>query len=164
MLKIKTAPLAASTSGALGALGAAGAGALLILLPRANFSLLADVSPVVLVHIAAALGALVVGAVLMLGRKGRALHRALGWTWVAMMGGTAASSLFIRGLNGDALSWIHLLSGWTLVALPFGVVLARRHKVALHRRTMTGIYLGGLLIAGAFTFVPGRLMWRLFFG
>jgi uncharacterized membrane protein len=29
---------------------------------------------------------------------------------------------------------------------------------------MTGNFLGGLIIAGAFTFAPGRLMWRVFFG
>jgi uncharacterized membrane protein len=26
-----------------------------------------------------------------------------------------------------------------------------------------GVYIGGLIIAGAFTFYPGRLMYRLFF-
>jgi uncharacterized membrane protein len=29
---------------------------------------------------------------------------------------------------------------------------------------MFGLYIGGLLIAGALTFAPGRLMHRLFFG
>jgi hypothetical protein len=28
---------------------------------------------------------------------------------------------------------------------------------------MTVLVVGGLFIAGAFTFVPGRLMWRVFF-
>ena len=76
---------------------------------------------------------------------------------------TAISSLFIRELNHGAFSLIHFFSGWTLVGLPMGVAFARRHQVKLHRRTMTGLYLGGLIIAGVFTFVPGRLMWRMFF-
>jgi uncharacterized membrane protein len=29
---------------------------------------------------------------------------------------------------------------------------------------MTAMYLGGMVIAGAFTFVPGRLMWRVIMG
>ncbi len=29
---------------------------------------------------------------------------------------------------------------------------------------MTGLYFGALVIAGLLTFLPGRLMWRVFFG
>ena len=29
---------------------------------------------------------------------------------------------------------------------------------------MIGLYFGGILIAGGLTFLPGRLMYRLFFG
>jgi uncharacterized membrane protein len=29
---------------------------------------------------------------------------------------------------------------------------------------MIGVYVGGLLVAGGLTFIPGRLMWRVFFG
>jgi uncharacterized membrane protein len=36
--------------------------------------------------------------------------------------------------------------------------------MAAHRHTMTGLFLFGRIVAGAFTFLPGRLMWRLFFG
>jgi hypothetical protein len=32
------------------------------------------------------------------------------------------------------------------------------------RAAMMGVYFGGLIIAGALTFLPGRLMYRLFFG
>jgi uncharacterized membrane protein len=28
---------------------------------------------------------------------------------------------------------------------------------------MTGMFMGGLVIAGLFSFLPGRLMWHLFF-
>ena len=167
MLKIKQDPLAAPTLPGMvgaGALTVIAAGLAAGVIPPPNLDLLAQVSPVVLIHLVAALAALAIGTALLVGRKGRSLHRVLGWTWVWMMAVTAGSSMFIRDLNGGALSWIHLLSGWTLVLLPVGVVLARRHKVALHRRTMTGIYVGGLLIAGGFTFLPGRLMWRVFFG
>jgi uncharacterized membrane protein len=67
-------------------------------------------------------------------------------------------------MNHGAMSWIHLLSGWTIIALPIAVYAARRHKVSLHRRFMTGLFVGGLIVAGGFAFLPGRLMWRVFFG
>lgn len=129
-----------------------------------------DLSPVlaaparIQIHMTAALAALAIGSVLMMGVKGGRAHRVLGWSWVIAMAVTAVSSLFIRGMNHGAMSWIHLLSGWTIIALPMGVYAARRHKVRLHGRFMTGLFVGGLLIAGAFTFLPGRLMWRVFFG
>jgi uncharacterized membrane protein len=41
---------------------------------------------------------------------------------------------------------------------------ARRHMVANHRRHMLGLFLGALVIAGAFTFWPGRIMHAVVFG
>ncbi|PVM89788.1 hypothetical protein DDF65_00055 [Caulobacter radicis] len=129
-----------------------------------NLSLVAAAPVKIQIHVAAALTALAIGTVLMVGVKGTRLHRALGWTWVVAMAATAVSSLFIREMNHGAMSWIHLLSGWTIVALPMAVYAARRHNIHMHRRFMTGLFVGGLLIAGAFTFLPGRLLWRVFFG
>lgn len=115
-------------------------------------------------HVLGAVGALAIGLLIFANAKGRLAHRILGWTWTALMAVTAGTSLFITGLNGDAYSLIHLLSGWVLIALPLAIIAARRHDVARHRKGMTGMFLGGLVIAGAFTFLPGRLMWTLFFG
>ena len=119
------------------------------------------------IHVAAALTALAIGIVLLIGVKGNRLHRTLGWTWVLAMATTAVSSFFIHRLNPGGpggFSLIHLLSGWTVVALPMAVHAARRHRIADHRRAMTGMFVGGLIVAGAFTFLPGRLMWAIFFG
>ena len=116
------------------------------------------------VHIAAALLAFSLGLVLFAAPKGTLPHRTLGWIWVIFMTTVAVSSLFITSLNGNAYSWIHLLSGYTLLTLPLGVFAARRHKVLVHQRAMTGMFLGGMVIAGAFTFLPGRLMWRVVMG
>lgn len=115
-------------------------------------------------HILAALTATVIGFVVVSLPKGSALHKTLGWAWVASMALTAGSSFFITGLNGDRISIIHILSGWTMVALPLGVYAIKRGNVAGHRRTMTGLFFGGLLAAGALTFIPGRFMYQLFFG
>jgi len=51
-----------------------------------------------------------------------------------------------------------------MVALPMGIYAIRRRNVENHRRTMTGLYFGGLIVAGALTFLPGRLMFAMFFG
>jgi uncharacterized membrane protein len=121
-------------------------------------------SPLVIqIHLFAAVSAFLIGAALLLGVKGNLLHRAMGWGWVALMGTTAVSSLFITGINGDMWSFIHFLSGWVIIALPMAVAAARRHDVKAHRKAMMSMFLGGLVIAGAFTFIPGRLMWNVFF-
>lgn len=116
------------------------------------------------VHVAAALIALLVGSAQLIGVKGTGLHRVIGWSWVLAMATTAISSLFLRQINDGAFSLIHLLSGWTLIALPMGLWHARRGRALAHGRTMAGLFVGGLIIAGAFTFLPGRLMWAVFFG
>ena len=129
-----------------------------------NLALVAAAPVQIRLHLAAALIALAIGTVLMIGVKGTRLHRALGWTWVAAMATTAVSSLFIKTAFAPGhFGLIHLLSGWTIIALPMAVYAARRHKVAHHRRAMTGLFVGGLLLAGVLTFIPGRLMWNLFF-
>lgn len=129
-----------------------------------RLALLAAAPAVIRFHIAAAVTALAVGSALLAGVKGTRLHRALGWMWCAAMMATAVSSLFIRVVNPGHWSFIHFLSGWVIVAVPMGLAAARRRDIALHRRMMTGLFVGGLLIAGAFTFAPGRLMWDVFLG
>lgn len=115
-------------------------------------------------HMLAALCTVALGLFLLAAPKGRTLHRVAGWTWVVLMGVAALTSLFIVGLNGHSWSVIHILSAVTLVSLPLGVRAARRHDVNVHRKTMTGLFWGASIAAGVFTFLPGRLMWRLFFG
>jgi uncharacterized membrane protein len=121
-------------------------------------------SPAIQWHMVGVTAAFLIGLVLLAGVKGRATHRVLGWTWVVAMALVAVSSLFIRMVNHGQLSWLHLFAGWTLIALPVGVGFARTHKVRLHARTMTGLFVGGLVVAGLFTVVPGRLMWQVLFG
>lgn len=129
-----------------------------------DWALWARLPFVVQLHIVAALTALGIGTVILLRRKGTGFHKTLGWAWVVAMGTTAVSSLFITGLNGDFYSFIHLLSGWTIVGLPMAIYAVRSGKVQSHRRGMTGMFVGGLLIAGALTFLPGRFMFEFFLG
>ena len=129
-----------------------------------DWALLARQPWVIQLHIAAALLALLLGTVQLVGIKGTGVHRLIGWTWVVAMVTVAISSLFIRQINPGSFSLIHLLSGWTLIALPMALFAIRRGRVARHASGMTWTFVGGLIVAGAFTFLPGRLLWEVFFG
>jgi len=77
----------------------------------------------------------------------------------------AASSFWIHEIRLlGPWSPIHLLSIFTLIVLPIAVWRARRHRVADHRRIMILIFVGALVIAGLFTFLPGRIMHAVVFG
>ena len=118
-------------------------------------------TPVVVFHLAAAIAAVVLGALLIVGRKGTRTHRWIGRSWVAVMALVSIGSFWIQHAGG--LSWIHGLSVMTLVLLGLAVWAIRTGRVDLHRRLMTGT-LVGLVIAGAFAFSPGRLLGNLVFG
>ena len=53
---------------------------------------------------------------------------------------------------------------FTLVMLPIAVLHAGRRHVARHRLAMISIFAGALVIAGIFTFYPGRIMYAVVFG
>ena len=129
-----------------------------------NFSLLAVQPWTLKLHIAAAITAFMLGCVMLVRTKGDTLHRAMGYAWVVAMVTVAVSSFFFPWVLKGHFSPIHLLSGWVAISVPMGVALARRHDIKAHRRMMTYNFLMGLVVAGAFTLVPGRLMWRVFFG
>ncbi|NIJ08352.1 putative membrane protein [Sphingomonas vulcanisoli] len=122
---------------------------------------IAGVSPWLAVHLATVIPALPLGAYVMIRRKGDRLHRMLGRTWVILMIVTALASFGVR--SSGHLSWIHILSLVVLVSVPRGVVMAMRGQVSKHRRVMTNVYIG-LIVAGLFVFLPGRLLGSWLFG
>ena len=122
-------------------------------------------SPVVQVHTYAAIAAFALGLVQFAAPKGTLPHRTIGWTWVLLLAVIAISSFWIHGIRMvGPFSPIHLLSIFVLLMLPLAVLHARRHRVAAHRKAMTGIFLGALIVAGVFTLVPGRVMHAVVFG
>ncbi|MBV8780494.1 MAG: DUF2306 domain-containing protein [Phycisphaerae bacterium] len=117
------------------------------------------------IHAFAAMSAFALGIVQLAAPKGTLPHRTLGWTWVVLMAIVAGSSFFVHELKiWGPWSPIHLLSIFTLIMLPLGVWRAHRHQVQKHRWTMIGVFVGGLIVAGLFTFVPGRIMHAVVFG
>ena len=126
---------------------------------------LLQAEPVILVHAFAAMGAFALGIVQLSAPKGTFPHRTIGWIWVALMAVIALSSFFIHGIKlVGPFSPIHLLSIFTLIMLPLAVLSARRHNVRKHRSAMIAIFIGALVIAGAFTFIPGRIMYAVAVG
>jgi uncharacterized membrane protein len=126
---------------------------------------LLDASSTIQIHAFAAMGAFVLGAVQLAAPKGTLPHRAIGWIWVLLMAAICISSFFIHTIRlWGPWSPIHLLSIFTLATLPVAVWRAHRHDVARHRNAMISLYLGALVIAGLFTFWPGRIMHAVLFG
>jgi len=120
---------------------------------------------VIRIHAFAAMAAFAVGLVQFAAPKGTVPHRAVGWSWAALMLAVAVSSLFIHMLRIWGLwSPIHLLSLLVLVTLPLAVWAAHRHDVGRHRPAMAALFLGALVIAGGFTLLPGRIMHAVVFG
>lgn len=99
--------------------------------------------------------------------KGARFHRALGYTYLVLMTITSIAAVFIHAISPNGFmgwSFIHLFVPLTL----FGVFGALRgawtHDIPLHKRSMIGVYIGGILIAGGFAFMPGRIMHAVIFG
>ncbi len=100
------------------------------------------------VHAFVALVALPLGAYQLLRkRRGDALHRRVGRTWVLALGFVATSSFAIRDLRPGQFSLLHILSVVTLITVTLGVVHARRGNIDRHRGMMRGSWLG---LVGAF--------------
>ena len=116
-------------------------------------------------HTAAAIVAFLVGAVQMFGPGfGRLLHICLGILWVSAMAVVVLSSVFIRDLFAVGPSMITIFIPITTVGLVIGLWRLAHRDFRGHGAAMRILYVSAMLIAGGFTFVPGRLMHQLAFG
>ncbi|MBA2672998.1 DUF2306 domain-containing protein [Ramlibacter sp.] len=130
-----------------------------------------QMTPIIAVHMTAALGALVTGPVALWARRGLKqqpkLHRAFGYAWVTLMVVTAASAVFIRDFSLPNLAGytpIHLLVPVTFAGL-FGAFWSlARGNVARHRFIMQRLYFGACIVAGGFTLLPQRYLGQLVSG
>ena len=130
-----------------------------------NLAPLLDAAPAIQLHAFAAMTAFALGIVQFSAPKGTLPHRTIGWIWASLMAIVGATSFWIHELRlWGPWSPIHLLSIFTLVTLPLAVWAAHRHAVDHHRRAMTAIFFGALVIAGLFTLVPGRILHAVVFG
>jgi len=130
-----------------------------------NLKPLLEASLSIQLHTAGALLAVGLTIAILAMRKGSKTHKTLGRIWVVTMALVALSSFRIHGFN---LLWgfspIHILSVFVLYRLAIGIIAIRKGDVEKHKHAMVGVAIGGLGIAGAFTFYPGRIMYQIFFG
>ncbi|MBK7547781.1 MAG: DUF2306 domain-containing protein [Rhodoferax sp.] len=124
-----------------------------------------ELTPVIAVHMTAALAAVAIGPVAVWARKGRLqrpkVHRAFGYAWVTLMIVTALSAIFISDPalpHVMGFGYIHLLIPVTLGMIFVAFRFLVKGNIVGHRKTMINLYIGACAVAGAFTFLPGRYL------
>lgn len=123
---------------------------------------------VVHLHLVTVLPAFVLGTMLLASRKGTSFHKGVGRCYLGLMFATAIIALFLPARVGPQFlghfGVIHLLCLLVLYSVPSAILAARRGQISRHKSIMLQLYIGGLLIAGAFTLAPGRLIHGWLFG
>ena len=127
--------------------------------------------PIIYAHATLALLAVLIGLYIFLTKKGTKQHRILGRIWVTFLIIVSLTAIFIQAINPGQYSLIHLLIPWTIGSLIYSIwnikkfknTKIERYKFA-HMYSMIGVYVGALLIAGAFTLMPGRFFHEILFG
>ena len=124
---------------------------------------------IIYIHATLALLAVQLGLYIFLTKKGTKQHRMLGRIWVIFLIIVSLTAIFIQTINPGQYSWIHLLIPFTLVSLIYSIWNIKKYKKTKierykysHMYSMIGVYVGALLIAGAFTLMPGRFFMRYY--
>ena len=119
-------------------------------------------------HLATVVPAFFLGALQLLRRKGTPAHRLIGKIYMLLMLATAVITLMMPAEVGPRFlshfGFIHIFSLMALFGVPSAYIAARRGNIKAHRGAMIGLYIGGILIAGAFAFSPGRMLHAWLFG
>jgi uncharacterized membrane protein len=134
-----------------------------------------QLTPLIAVHMSAAIGAIAIGPFALWARMGSMqrpwLHRAAGYAYVTFMLLAAFTSVFIRDFqlpNLHGFTWIHLLVPVTLTSLCVAFRALMRRDFVTHRITMQILYVSACVIAGGFTLLPsrylGQLIWHEWLG
>lgn len=126
---------------------------------------LLEADAIIQLHVAAASAALVLGPLALYRTRRDVLHKIVGYSWVMGMGVTALSSFWIHTfpLIGP-FSPIHLLAVFALWSLFEGMRHVFAGRIRLHQEVLRSLYWRGLIVAGLFNFLPGRVTNRTVFG
>ena len=120
------------------------------------------------IHLVTVAPCFVIGAWLLARRKGTTIHKRLGWVYAVLIFVTAVVTIFMPAEVGprilDHFGFIHLFSLLVLICIPLAIRGIRRGDIVAHRSNMIGVYVGGILIAGSFALMPGRLLQGWLFG
>jgi uncharacterized membrane protein len=130
-----------------------------------NLSPLIEAPIAIQIHVASVVPAALIGPYMFWARKGTPRHRLLGRVWLGLMVVAALSSFFIHEIDVfHGFSPIHLISLYVLFGAWFAYRSARQRRIRDHRRQVLALYFGGIVGAGIFTLLPGRIMNKLVFG
>ncbi|HCH32105.1 MAG TPA: hypothetical protein DE045_04075 [Oceanospirillaceae bacterium] len=120
------------------------------------------------IHLSTIAPAFVIGTYMLVTQKGTPRHKVLGRIYMLLMLFTALVTLFMSAKVGptlwDHFGFIHLLSLLVLYSVPRAYFAIRAGDVYTHKMNMIGLYIGGLIVAGSFTLMPGRFLGDLIFG
>jgi uncharacterized membrane protein len=118
-------------------------------------------------HLGTIIPAFLIGTYLLINRKGTSGHKLLGKIYMGLMLFTAMITLFMSAKVGPTLlghfGFIHIFSLSVFYTVPAAFVAVRNGNIKAHQGNMLGLYIGGLLIAGSFAFMPGRLLYGWLF-
>lgn len=113
-------------------------------------------------HLGTVIPALLLGAFLLLTKKGTQVHRQAGKVYMVLMLVTATLSLFMSARVGPVFfghfGLIHLLSLLTIYTVPISYFAVKKGHIKKHKYSMIMLYIGGIFIAGMFALMPGRLL------
>ncbi|SFS99709.1 Uncharacterized membrane protein [Sulfitobacter marinus] len=130
-----------------------------------SLSPLLNASLVIQIHAFLAIAAVILTLAIFTLPRGSTAHRWMGWSWTAMIAIVALSSFGIHEIRMlGPLGPIHILSAFVLFQLVVNLRAARAKNIRAHARGMKLLTLGALVGAGAFTFLPGRIMYQVVTG
>lgn len=134
---------------------------------------LLEASWIIQVHAFTAMAAFFLGLFQIVAPKGTLPHKTLGAIWVALMTTITVSSIFVipsqRGFDLPIWQWFSPIHIFTIITA-YGIFGGLYHlsrggeKLKRHKGPFIGIFIGGILIAGGFAFMPGRIMHAAVFG
>jgi len=118
-------------------------------------------------HLATVVPCFFIGTLLLIIKKGTTFHKRAGRVYMILMMITAIITLFMPAKVGPTLfnhlGGLHGFSFLTIYTVPTAYLAAKRGDIKSHKNKMIGLYFGALIIAGGFTFMPGRFLYSLFF-
>lgn len=118
-------------------------------------------------HLGTIIPPFLIGTYLLINRKGTSGHKLLGKIYMGLMLVTAMITLFMPAKVGPTLlghfGFIHIFSLSVFYTVPTAFVAVRNGNIKAPRENMLSLYIGGLLIAGSFAFMPGRLLYGWLF-
>ena len=115
-------------------------------------------------HAYAAFLAVLIGGWQLFAAKGTLRHKYLGYIWVSLMLFVSVSSFWIHTIGHiGPFSVIHLIALFTIWSVYRAIKAARSRNIKKHKQVMRQLYALALILTGAFTFLPGRVMHGVLF-